>query len=86
MDSEQAESKVFEAISPINEAQPDSFKYVQVHRKQVRTIFTSHEVLQIIDVSKKVQCDKAQGEKKLISLINATVSHEMRNPVNSISV
>lgn len=26
----------------------------------------------------------AQGEKKLLALINATVSHEMRNPTNSI--
>lgn len=28
--------------------------------------------------------DIAQGEKKLLQLINATVSHEMRNPINSI--
>ena len=26
----------------------------------------------------------AMGEKKLLSLINATVSHEMRNPISSI--
>ena len=26
----------------------------------------------------------ARGEKKLLTLINATVSHEMRNPINSI--
>ena len=26
----------------------------------------------------------ATGEKKLLAMINATVSHEMRNPVNSI--
>ena len=26
----------------------------------------------------------ANGEKRLFSLINATVSHEMRNPTNSI--
>lgn len=26
----------------------------------------------------------AVGEKRLFSLINATVSHEMRNPTNSI--
>ncbi len=26
----------------------------------------------------------AEGEKKLMSLINATISHEMRNPINSI--
>ena len=25
-----------------------------------------------------------KGEKKLLTLINATVSHEMRNPINSI--
>jgi hypothetical protein len=28
--------------------------------------------------------DIAKGEKKLLQLINATVSHEMRNPINSI--
>ena len=28
--------------------------------------------------------DLANGEKKLMALINATVSHEMRNPTNSI--
>jgi len=29
-------------------------------------------------------CEVAIGEKNLLSLINATVSHEMRNPLNSI--
>ena len=29
--------------------------------------------------------DIATGEKKFLALINATVSHEMRNPLNSIS-
>ena len=28
--------------------------------------------------------DVAKGEKKLMSVINATVSHEMRNPLNAI--
>jgi len=28
--------------------------------------------------------NKAKGEKELLTLINATVSHEMRNPCNSI--
>jgi len=32
-----------------------------------------------------VMFNVAQGEKQLLSLINATVSHEMRNPINSIS-
>jgi len=28
--------------------------------------------------------DIATGEKKFLQIINATVSHEMRNPINSI--
>lgn len=41
-------------------------------------------VLQIIDISSEVMYNIANGEKKLLALINATVSHEMRNPLNSI--
>jgi len=29
--------------------------------------------------------DISQGEKQLQSMINATVSHEMRNPINSMN-
>ena len=41
-------------------------------------------VLQIIDISSNIKYYKAKGDKKLLTLINATVSHEMRNPLNSI--
>ena len=30
--------------------------------------------------------DKVKGEKKLTQIINATVSHEMRNPIHAIKV
>ena len=43
-------------------------------------------MLQIIDISQKILYDMAMGEKKLVSVINATVSHEMRNPINAIRV
>ena len=36
-------------------------------------------------MSKDIMYDIANGEKKLLALINATVSHEMRNPLNSIN-
>jgi len=42
-------------------------------------------LLQISNVSAKIMFNKATGEKKLLSLINAAVSHEMRNPINSIN-
>ena len=42
-------------------------------------------MIKIIDISMDVLYERAQGEKKLLTVINATVSHEMRNPINSIS-
>ena len=36
------------------------------------------------DISQKILYEMAVGEKRLFSLINATVSHDMRNPTNSI--
>jgi signal transduction histidine kinase len=41
-------------------------------------------MLQLIDISNDIMYNIANGEKKLLALINATVSHEMRNPLNSI--
>jgi len=41
-------------------------------------------MLQITDISSLILYNIAKGEKKLLTLINATVSHEMRNPLNSI--
>ena len=38
----------------------------------------------MVDISQKIMYEMALGEKRLFSLINATVSHEMRNPINSI--
>jgi len=46
---------------------------------------SKQKIVQINDVSAHVMFNIAQGEKQLLSLINATVSHEMRNPINSIS-
>ena len=59
-------------------------KYVQVSRQIVDTTFSKHEILQLSDISQKVMYEMACVEKRLFSLINATVSHEMRNPTNSI--
>ena len=41
-------------------------------------------ILQITDISNQIMFNRINGEKKLLALINATVSHEMRNPLNSI--
>lgn len=37
-----------------------------------------------IDISQKILYDSSKAEGELLSLINSTISHEMRNPLNSI--
>jgi len=41
--------------------------------------------IQIIDFSEKILLDSLKTEKKYLTYVNATVSHEMRNPLNSIN-
>ena len=41
-------------------------------------------MLQLIDVSNRIRCDVLTGNQQMLQTINATVSHEMRNPINSI--
>ena len=41
-------------------------------------------MLQIIDISSSILYDKSKTQNQFLSIINATVSHEMRNPMNSI--
>jgi len=36
------------------------------------------------DISQKILYDTSKAEGELLSLINSTISHEMRNPLNSI--
>lgn len=41
-------------------------------------------MLQFIDISAEILFDKQQIENKFLTLINALLSHELRNPLNSI--
>jgi len=41
--------------------------------------------VQIIDFSEKIFLSNMNTERKYLTYINATVSHEMRNPLNSIN-
>jgi signal transduction histidine kinase len=40
--------------------------------------------LQIIDVNDKILYNEAKAEKRFLTLINAAISHELRNPLNSL--
>ena len=41
-------------------------------------------MLQIVDVSDSVHYDQSKEQNEMLSILNATVSHELRNPLNSI--
>lgn len=41
-------------------------------------------MIQIMDISKDILYDQQRAENELLSLINACVSHELRNPLNSV--
>ena len=78
-------NNIYEVVKDAEENEKEtSFKYVQIHKKNIETQYSMHEVLVLSDVSPKILYEMAHGEKRLFSLINATVSHEMRNPTNSI--
>lgn len=64
----------------------NNFKYVQIRRESIETLKCKKQVLQITDISQKILLEMSIGEKRLQSLINATVSHEMRNPLNAIHI
>lgn len=42
------------------------------------------KLIQIIDVSERVLNNRMRSQHMLLTLINATVSHELRNPLNSL--
>lgn len=41
-------------------------------------------MLAFIDISQKILYDTSKAQTELLSLINSSISHEMRNPLNSI--
>mmetsp|Transcript_713 Transcript_713/g.888 ORF Transcript_713/g.888 Transcript_713/m.888 type:complete len:87 (+) Transcript_713:763-1023(+) len=40
--------------------------------------------LELIDISQKIMFDSLNTERKYMAYMNSTISHEMRNPLNSI--
>ena len=42
------------------------------------------KMIQLIDISQKILYDEMKAEKTLLTLITATVSHELRNPLYSL--
>ena len=47
---------------------------------------SSFKVINILDQTVSIMFSKSKGEKKILQLINACVSHQLRNPINTILI
>jgi hypothetical protein len=57
------------------------------YKVQIQTIMIfdkQFNVIKLTEVSTLIKIWLFNGEKKLLKIINACVSHEMRNPLNAI--
>ena len=65
-----------------------TYKYVFL---KVNRIFSQDDsedgqkyLIQIIDMSDKILYNEVKAEQSFLTLINAAISHELRNPLNSL--
>ena len=63
---------------------PSKLSFVQIKRQNFDSKLKKYNLIKIIDISNEILYERASGERNLNALINVTVSHEMRNPINSI--
>ena len=45
----------------------------------------SQMMIQFVDISKSIRLDHKIVENNMLGILNATVSHELRNPLSSIN-
>lgn len=72
----------------IDEEYLPTFRFFQFKKSMIRDLDKKSGKDQVMlcfyDISQKILYDTSKAEGELLSLINSTISHEMRNPLNSI--
>ena len=59
-------------------------KFFSIKKTKFKASNINFTNIQIMDITSRIRFHKLIGEKNLLQMINACVSHEMRNPINSI--
>ena len=67
-----------------DEIDDDEKKFYQIKASKIRIENEMSIMIKIIDITSEILLDKQKSHNKLLSVINSTVSHEVRNPLNSI--
>jgi hypothetical protein len=78
--------KGLKCMRGIDEEFLPTFKFFQFKKSKIKDTLNDSEsyMLCFSDISQKILYDTSKAEGELLSLINSTISHEMRNPLNSI--
>ena len=77
--------KNLSCMKGIDEEYIPKFKFFKINKSQVKgTGDVDKIMICFVDISQKILYDTSKAEGELLSLINSTISHEMRNPLNSI--
>jgi signal transduction histidine kinase len=59
--------------------------YIQLKRKSYFQNEELRVMIQLVDVSQSILYEQVHSENQFLAITNATVSHELRNPLQSIS-
>ena len=59
-------------------------KYYKIKINEIMTENENEIMITIIDASHEIKCKNEKENNEVLTMINATVSHEIRNPLNSI--
>ena len=82
-------NKVFQIMETAADSEEESaFKYVQIKVQRVKQSSQKNKnkfIIQLIDVSARMLYTEIKAQKEFLTLINATVSHELRNPLASLN-
>ena len=62
-----------------------SKSYFQIKLKHYIKEGETKKMVQLVDVSKSIMYEQLHAENQFLAITNATVSHELRNPLQSIS-
>ena len=74
--------KGLQAMSSVEAEFIPKFKFFQIKKSQIVSGSKQSYMICFIDISQKILYDSSKAESDLLSLINSTISHEMRNPLN----
>ena len=72
----------FEIIGTEDDKTPSFFN---IHKKKYMKNGVEKTMIQIVDVSQQILYEQVHAENEFLAITNATVSHELRNPLQSIS-